>query len=166
MRSSVRCRTRASRCSKLHDLLTELLAQPAARTWLLERRLRPQRVGGTLAREMRSWFGDLPARDLAERLIGGVARAELPFDAHSLLAQSLGPSEFVLDPLPNTLFTRDSSCWIGAGVTLNPMYWPARREETLLIAALVRFHPAFAGTQVWWGDADAPPGSARSRAAT
>jgi arginine deiminase len=145
---------------ELHDLLTELLAQPAARAWLLERRLRPERVGGTLAREMRSWFGDLPARELAERLIGGVARAELPFDARSLLAQSLGPSEFVLDPLPNTLFTRDSSCWIGAGLTLNAMYWPARREETLLIAALVRFHPAFAGARVWWGDADAPPGSA------
>jgi arginine deiminase len=69
-------------------------------------------------------------------------------------------SQFVLDPLPNTLFTRDSSCWIGAGLTLNPMYWPARREETLLVATLLRFHPVFAGARVWWGDVDAAPAAA------
>jgi arginine deiminase len=64
----------------------------------------------------------------------------------------MAPSDFVLNPLPNTLFTRDSSCWIGNGVTLNPMYWPARREETLLLSAVYRFHAAFAGAPVLWGD--------------
>jgi arginine deiminase len=143
---------------ELHDLLAEVLAQPAARRWLLERRVRASLVGDELARELTSWFADLPAKDLAERLIGGVARAELPFEAHGLVAQSMAPSDFVLAPLPNTLFTRDSSCWIGDGVTLNPMYWPARREETLLLAALYRFHSAFSGTRVWWGqDGDNTP---------
>jgi arginine deiminase len=145
---------------ELHDLLAEVLLQPAARRWLLDRRLRPAQVGDELAREMQNWLGDLPARELAERLIGGVARAELPFDARGLLAQALALSDFVLGPLPNTLFTRDSSCVIGDGVTLNPMYWPARRDETLLIAALLRFHPAFSGARPWWGDADAAPGAA------
>ena len=145
---------------ELHDLLAEVVAQPVARQWLLSRRVRAALVGDELARELTTWLGDLPATELAERLLGGVARAELPFDANGLLAQALAPAEFVVAPLPNTLFTRDGSCWIGQGVTLNPMYWPARREETLLLAALYRFHPAFAGTRVWWGDADAQAGTA------
>ncbi len=154
---------------ELHDLLAEVLVDSAARRWLLERRVRDSVVGADLALSMRDWLGELPARELAERLIGGVARAELPFAAgtpplDSLLARSLGAAEFVLAPLPNTLFTRDSSCWIGDGVTLNPMYWPARRDETLLLAAVYRFHPRFApqgtNSRVWWGDAEAPPGAA------
>jgi arginine deiminase len=145
---------------ELHDLLAEVLAQPTARRWLIERRVRVSLLGDELARELASWFGDLPAKELAERLVGGVARAELPRGVHGLVAQSMAPADFVLAPLPNTLFTRDSSCWIGPGVTLNPMYWPARREETLLLAALYRFHPTFAGTRVWWGDVDAAPGAA------
>jgi arginine deiminase len=137
---------------ELHDLLADVLEQSAARRWLLERRVRADAVGDELAPELKAWLGDLQAKALAERLIGGVARAELPFDPRGLVAQSMAPSDFVLAPLPNTLFTRDSSCWIGNGVTLNPMYWPARREETLLLAAVYRFHAAFTGTPVLWGD--------------
>jgi arginine deiminase len=145
---------------ELHDLLAEVLIQPAARRWLLDRRLRAAAVGDELANELQAWFNDLPVRELAERLIGGVARAELPFDPQGLVAQAMAPTDFVLNPLPNTLFTRDSSCWIGGGVTLNAMYWPARRDEALLLAAVYRFHPTFAGVPVWWGDADAAPGAA------
>ena len=66
---------------------------------------------------------------------------------------------FVLPPLPNTLFARDNTSWIFEGVTLNPMYWPARRQETLLTTAIYRFHPAFADTSydVWLGDLDGQP---------
>ncbi len=53
-------------------------------------------------------------------------------------------STFVLPPLPNTLFTRDSSCWIYGGVSINPMYWPARRLEAYNVAAIYRYHPMFA----------------------
>jgi arginine deiminase len=140
---------------ELHELLADVLEQPAARRWLLERRVRTELVGDELAPELTAWLGELQAKELAERLIGGVARAELPFDARGLVAQSMAPSDFVLAPLPNTLFTRDSACWIGHGVTLNPMYWPARREETLLLAAVCRFHSAFTGTPVLWGGDDA-----------
>ena len=51
---------------------------------------------------------------------------------------------FVLPPLPNTLFTRDSSCWIYGGVSVNPMFWPARRLEAYNVAAIYRYHPMFA----------------------
>ena len=137
---------------ELHDLLADVLEQPAARRWLLERRVRADVVGDELAPELMAWLADLRAKELAERMVGGVARAELPAGPRGLVAQSMAPSDFVLNPLPNTLFTRDSSCWIGDGVTLNPMTWPARREETLLLAAVYRFHAAFTGTRVLWGD--------------
>jgi arginine deiminase len=57
-----------------------------------------------------------------------------------------------MPPLPNTLYTRDTTCWIYGGVTLNPLYWPARHDETLLMKAIYQFHPEFVGSTVWWGD--------------
>ena len=57
-----------------------------------------------------------------------------------------------MPPLPNTLYTRDTTCWIYGGVTLNPLYWPARHDETMLTKAIYEFHPDFAGLKVWWGD--------------
>jgi arginine deiminase len=70
-----------------------------------------------------------------------------------LVREAAGVAEYLLPPLPNTLYTRDTTCWIYGGVTLNPLFWPARHEETILAAAIYRFHPDFAGkVNVWWGD--------------
>ncbi len=62
----------------------------------------------------------------------------------------------MLPPVPNTLFQRDPSCWIYNGVTVNPMFWPARKPETLLQRAVYKFHPRFQGGdfEIWWGDSD------------
>jgi arginine deiminase len=57
-----------------------------------------------------------------------------------------------MPPLPNTLYTRDTTCWLYGGVTLNPLYWPARHGETLLMKAIYTFHPHYQGATVWWGD--------------
>lgn len=65
-----------------------------------------------------------------------------------------------MPPLPNTLYTRDTTCWVYGGVTLNPLYWPARHDETLLYKALYTFHPAFSGAHVWWGDPERDWGTA------
>ena len=70
-----------------------------------------------------------------------------------LVRDAAGVNEYLLPPLPNTLYTRDTTCWIYGGVTLNPLYWPARHEETILTTAIYKFHPDFAGkVNVWWGD--------------
>ena len=70
-----------------------------------------------------------------------------------LVREAAGITEYLLPPLPNTIYTRDTTCWIYGGVTLNPLYWPARHEETILVAAIYKFHPDFAGkVNVWWGD--------------
>lgn len=146
---------------ELHDLLATILADPVARTWLLDRKLDPGTVDTELALRLRPWLDALPPLHLAEHLIGGLARAELPFEPEGLLARYATATDFLLPPLPNTLFSRDSSCWIGEGVVLCPMYWPARRQETLLTAAVYRFHPLFAGkVTTWWGDPDQDHGGA------
>ena len=53
-----------------------------------------------------------------------------------LVRDAAGVTEYLLPPLPNTLYTRDTTCWIYGGVTLNPLYWPARHEEPILTTAI------------------------------
>ncbi len=149
----------------VHDfgtMLAEIMAHPAARKWLLDRRVNPQTVGEDMVGEMRSWLDGMDAAELGRFLIGGIARAEVPFLPTGLIGQTMQPQDFILPPLPNQLFTRDSSCWIYGGVTINPMYWPARRPEAVNLAAVYKFHPRFASDpfETWWGDADAVPGVA------
>jgi arginine deiminase len=140
---------------EMHDMLAETLAISAARTWLLDHKLGPDFVDEETAAELRPWLAGLPAAKLTDHLIGGVARAEVPFELGGLLGRFCAPADLLLPALPNTLFTRDNSCWLGEGVVLCPMFWPARRQETLLMTAIYRFHPQFgAKTTVWWGDPD------------
>jgi arginine deiminase len=150
---------------ELHDLLAETLGIPEASTWLLERKLGPNYMDPEAANQLRHWLAVLPPAQLAERMIGGLALGDIPFDMEGLTAKCATTSDLLVPPLPNTLFTRDNSCWIGDGVVLSPMYWPARRQETLLMAAVYRFHPAFAHktsgpSKPWWGDPDQDHGLA------
>ena len=147
----------------VHDLgtmLAETMAIPEAREWLLDRRVNTATVGEDMLGELHLWLKELPAAELAQFMIGGVARAELPYEPLALAGRTLEPHDFVLPPLPNQLFTRDSSCWVYGGVTLNPMYWPARRPETANVAAIYAFHPRFrtAAFERIWGGPDMPAG--------
>lgn len=146
----------------LRDLLAQTMDLAEARSWLLERKVTSGTVGPLLADPLREWLLDLESGELAKLLIGGVARAELPRSYDSLHFHRLGSNEFVLPPLPNHLFTRDTSCWVGPGVSLNPMAKPARQHETLHLEAIYRFHPSFAGQDfpIWFGGADHAYGAA------
>jgi arginine deiminase len=144
------------------DLLTETLRDPEARRWLLERRITANELGVMLSQELYGWLDEMDAATLATYLIGGLTFRELPHDFRAMEILVSHPSDFVLQPLPNQLFTRDTSCWIYNGVTLNPMYWPARRQETLNIATIYKFHPAFkqAEFEIWFGNVDHDAGKA------
>ncbi len=142
---------------ELQDLLAEVMAIPEGRAWVLDRKVTDDLVGLGLHRAIRSWLEELPSDRLAELLIGGVSYQDVPGEVGGdfLTAfRELDPAGFVLRPLPNTQFMRDNSAWIFGGVTLNPMYWPARRQETLLTTAVYTFHPAFADEKfdIWLGD--------------
>src|SRR3954447_12859082 len=146
-----------------HDLLTTTLEDPEARDWLLSRRLRPEEVTTMFSDDLIAWMTAMPAAELATRLTGGVTIEELPNDVRSVIGRAMAPTDFVLPPLPNDLFTRDTSAWIYGGVSLNTMFWPARQLETLNVEAVYRFHPRFrdADFQIWFGGADHDWGTAR-----
>nr|WP_202121409.1 arginine deiminase [Streptomyces sp. BA2] len=149
---------------ELHDLLARTMAIPEARSWLLDRKITANEVGLGLIDDTRAFLETLEPRQLAEYLIGGLATADLPEEFRSgylaLVRESTGVSEYLMPPLPNTLYTRDTTCWLYGGVTLNPLYWPARHDETLLMKAVYRFHPDFTGATVWWGDPELDWGQA------
>ena len=134
-------------------LLAETFESADARRWVLDHRVSPLDIGVGMLGEMRDWLDELSGSALSDVLIGGLTVDDLPFEPAGMFGAYLGPLGFILPPLPNFLFTRDNSAWIYGGVTLNPMYWQARRPETLLTAAIYRFHPKFAGkAEVIWGD--------------
>ncbi|MBI6797033.1 arginine deiminase [Pseudomonas syringae pv. syringae] len=145
---------------EMHNLLTDIVAMPEALDWILERKITANSVGLGLVNEVTAWLRSLEPRKTAEFLIGGVSADDLPdsFGGQTIqmLREFVGHSSFILPPLPNTQFTRDTTCWIYGGVTLNPMYWPARRQETLLATAIYKFHPQFtrADFEIWYGDPD------------
>jgi arginine deiminase len=147
----------------LHELLARTLEDREAREWLLSRRVRPEEVTLMFADPLKAWLTEMPADELATRLTGGVTVQELPDEIESVIGRALRPSDFVLPPLPNQLFTRDTSAWLFGGVSLNPMFWPARQLETLNVEAIYRFHPRFrdAGFPIWFGGADHDWGLAR-----
>ena len=145
------------------ELLSEVMDDPAGRAYVLDRKIVEDEVGVNGVPEMRSWMDSLESATLVRYLIGGVTVGELPRDFRSWATRAYGDHEFVLPPLPNQLFTRDSSSWIYGGVTINPKYSPARRKETLHLAAIYHHHPAFEGGdfEFWWGD---PPEQDRGSA--
>jgi arginine deiminase len=146
-----RMRERGVEVFVLRDLLAETLAaSDEARRRLVELAASEYTVGVSLVDEVRAALWDMKPDQLAKHLIGGLTVAESGLDLGKFKASSLpaaaldDTSAFVLPPLPNTLFTRDSSCWIYGGVSINPMYWPARRLEAYNVAAIYRAHPMFA----------------------
>ncbi|MEC7941866.1 MAG: arginine deiminase [Pseudomonadota bacterium] len=140
----------------LHDLLVETLAVPQAREWLLNTQISDFRYGPTFARDLRSYLAQMDNEHLATILLGGLAYSELPIRSSSMLPKMHRPLDFVIEPLPNHLFTRDTSCWVYGGVSLNPMMKPARQRETNHLRAIYRWHPVFAGQDFikYFGDED------------
>jgi arginine deiminase len=143
----------------LLDLLGEALAaSDEARRKMIELVASEYTVGWSLVDEVRAFLWQMKPDVLAKHLIGGLTVAEMDLDLDQLRGVSLGaaalddPGYFVLPPVPNSLFTRDSSCWIFNGVSVNPMYWPARRKEALNLLAIYRYHPMFQGAnfEFWY----------------
>ena len=147
-----RMRERGVEVFLLQDLLGEALAaSDEGRRKLIELAASEFTVGLSLVDEVRSVLGAMApetARHAPHRRPHGRRvrpRPRAGCRSRSVIAAAIDDeSMFVLPPLPNTLFTRDSSCWIYGGVSINPMYWPARRLEAYNVAAIYRYHPMFA----------------------
>lgn len=135
----------------LQELLAETLEVPEARQTAVELAFNPHSIGPGALEEMRALAMEAPADHLASYLVAGVTAGELreagldveAMARHSLLAATIWSEDFILPPLPNSVFTRDSSSWVYDGVTLNTMASEARHRETINVALIYRYHPLF-----------------------
>src|SRR3954471_1527610 len=132
------------------ELLTETLAVPAARRELTGAVLADQRLGDTLRGRVAAYLADLPPAALATVLMAGLAHEELR-TGRGLVYALMDRHDFVIDPLPNLLFTRDSSAWVRDQVAVTSLAMPARERETTLTRAIYTHHPRFAGTSRLYG---------------
>jgi arginine deiminase len=128
----------------LLDLLVETLEDPAARDLAVESVASSLRIGDTVRAYLRKELGAQSPAELADSLTAGIRNDELRLE-HSLVSSLLAHDDFVIDPLPNLLFTRDSSVWLRDRVAVTSLAMPARERETRLTDLVYTFHPRFAG---------------------
>ena len=138
----------------LEDLLLQTVAIPEAKKYILEASLDELVYGPMALDALHAFFTGLDDETLVEYLIGGITKRELlerVDEPKSLVVQALDLEEMLLPPLPNHMFTRDTSAWIYDGVSINSMRKRARERETIHYEAIYRWHPLFAGSgfNVW-----------------
>jgi arginine deiminase len=128
----------------LTELLQDALEYAVARQQAVERVLADPRLGEELRGQLREHLGGLPPEELAQLLITGLARDEFRGGRGAVFGL-LGAWDYIIDPLPNLVFTRDSSVWIGDSVAVTSP--PGRRAEAELASIVFAYHPLFAGTK-------------------
>jgi arginine deiminase len=135
------------------DLLAETIRDEAVRIDLIARTATIDSCGVELVDRVRGFLGQLEPDQLARHLIGGVTVEEVPGASEGFVGGVLGAAAFLVQPLPNAVFTRDPSAWVGDGVVLSPMHKPARQAERRLWEAVYRNHPDFvaAPARIWYG---------------
>ena len=146
------------------DLLAQTMEIPQARQYVLDQVFDPMRHGPLAAVPLRGALESMDPAELTSFLIGGITKREileLVPEPKSIAFHSLLPDGFVLAPLPNLLYQRDTSCWIYGGVSVNAMRMPARMRETVSDEAMYRWHPIFADGDFafWYHGAEAGPAS-------
>ena len=133
----------------LQDILTETLEHPAARQFLFDHLLDDEVFGPQAIDPMLEVLSGMGSGELASVLIGGITKQEMlgrmPNEPASLVLHSMGRDQFVLAPLPNHLFTRDTTCWVYGGVSINSMRMTARVRESLHYEAIYHWHPELSG---------------------
>jgi arginine deiminase len=130
----------------LFDLLTESLASPTAREQAITQVTGSLRMGQTLRSYLSRWLAEQAPEDLATAITAGIRNDEVR-GGFGLVTSMLSHDDFVLDPLPNLLFTRDSSVWVKDRVAVTSLAMPARARETQLTELIYTFHPRFAGAE-------------------
>ncbi|HEU4514669.1 MAG TPA: arginine deiminase [Nocardioidaceae bacterium] len=132
----------------LEDLLRETVEIPEAKKYILEASLDELVYGPMALDALFSMFTALDDDALVEYLIGGITKRELlehVDEPKSLVVQALGLEEMLLPPLPNHMFTRDTSAWVYDGVSIHAMRKRARERETIHYEAIYKWHPLFSG---------------------
>ncbi len=140
----------------VNDLLEETLSRTHAKNFLLERFASERRLGPIAGPPIRAWLNEISAEKLAQHVIGGLVLDDLPTSLREskVLNHFFQKFDFIVSPVPNLLFQRDSSAFIGSGVIVNAMQFPARKLEQLIMRTIYKHHPVFRNTSIWFGDRD------------
>ncbi|HZC89196.1 MAG TPA: arginine deiminase [Mycobacterium sp.] len=143
----------------LSDLLNEALSSGAARMQGIAAAVDAPRIGLPLAQELSAYLRSLDPARLAHVLMAGMTFNELPSDARpdeSLVRRMHRGSDYVIEPLPNLVFTRDSSIWVGPRVVIPSLALPARAREASLTDLIYAHHPRFTGVRRAYESRTAP----------
>ena len=132
------------------ELLQDALEYQAARTAAITSVIAAVALGDELAGQVTEHLGALGPEDLAQVLIAGLAAEDLP-GGRGLAYQLLRRADFIIDPLPNLVFTRDSGFWVGDRPAIASLAAPHRRREADLLALIYGHHPRFAGSKPLYG---------------
>ncbi len=130
----------------LTELLQDSLEYQSARHEAIRLAVGDAGLGDELRDQLRSHLEDLEPEVLAQVLVAGVSPQELKV-GHGVVFELLDRHDFVLDPLPNLVFTRDSSLWIGDQIAVASLASERRRRESGLAALVYQHHPRFTGTK-------------------
>ena len=130
----------------LTELLTETLASEAARNHAISTTLSGLHLGDTLRSYLARVLHDLSPEELTGHLTAGVRNDEVR-GGFGIVTSLLASDDFLIDPLPNLLFTRDSSVWVRDRVAVTSLAMPARSRETQLTELIYTDHPRFQGTR-------------------
>jgi arginine deiminase len=128
----------------LTELLQDALEYAAARQQAVESVLKDRRLGEELRGQLRVHLEGLGPEEFAQRLIMGLTRDEFPGGRGAVFGL-LDAWDYVIDPLPNLVFARDSTVWIGDSVAVTSPQ--GRRAEAELAALVFGHHPLFNGTK-------------------
>ncbi|MBO2464657.1 arginine deiminase [Actinomadura violacea] len=128
------------------ELLQDALEYEGAREQAIADAIVDLRLGDQLRRVVEGYLRDLDPEDLAQTLVAGLAHEELK-SGHGLVYRLMDRLDFIVDPLPSLLFTRDSSVWIGDRVAVTSLATDARRRESQLTGLIYAHHPRFDGVE-------------------
>ncbi len=129
----------------LTDLLTETLAVEEARAAAIDTALSDLELGDTMRHYLDGFLGDADAAHLTTLLTAGIRNDEVR-GGFGLVTSLMPHDAFLIDPLPNLLFTRDSSVWVRDHIAITSLAMPARKRETQLTELIYTLHPRFVGT--------------------
>ncbi len=142
----------------LEQLAAEAIADKAVREQFIDDILaESQKTVLGHEKEIKALFKNLSDQELVDKIMAGVRKEEIQLEMNHLVEYMDDRYPFYLDPMPNLYFTRDPQASIGRGMTINRMYWRARRRESIFMTYILAHHPRFKDADVpVWLDRNCP----------
>ncbi|MBF2637541.1 arginine deiminase [Listeria welshimeri] len=138
----------------LEKLAAEALRKAGNKETFLTKMINESNQMDESALYVRDYLMSFNEEEMIRKLMAGLKKSEIPERKKKHLNEMMSEQyPFFLDPLPNLYFTRDPAAVIGSGVTINKMFQPARRRESIFIELILKHHPRFSNQEgpIWSG---------------